>query len=254
MSDALERATQNRQQGKLKQALGEYRKIVETDPQNAPAFQGLGQTFLLLGNYVEAISAFQKTSELDPTFALPHAALGHIYLVRKQYAESETELRKAIALNPKLTEAQLDLGFLLAVQGKYSEGESQVRQVIQTDPKKSLPYCYLSDIYALQKRLDESTRTMWQAFRRDPSLDTGRLLVSAIIRQYGALGIIPAIVMVLFASQGKSILDLLIVATFVGWALWKGFWILRTGDRRLATIVIVGALIFAAIYWLEQFS
>lgn len=251
MTDALEQATQSRQQEHFKRALGEYQKIVAVDPQNALAFQGLGQTLLLLANYTEAITAFQRALELTPTLALSHAALGHIYLVRKQYTESEKELGKAIVLDPKLIEAQLDLGFLLAVQGKYTEGESIVIQVIQSDPKKSLPYCYLSDIYALQKRLDESTRTMWQAFQREPSMDTGRLLISAIMRQYGALAILPSIVIVLIASQGTSPINMIIISIFVGWALWVGINAFRSGKRKTGILMILSASTFVGVYVLK---
>ena len=62
------------------------------------------------GSQLEAIAAYQKVLEIDPNFAPAHINLGTIHYNAQDYALSEMYYRKAIECDPRYALAYFDLG------------------------------------------------------------------------------------------------------------------------------------------------
>ena len=69
------------------------------------------------GRLDDAIREFRKVAELQPTSASGHANLGNAYFLKGDYRASIPELEEALKINPNLLGAQRTLGVALLVLG-----------------------------------------------------------------------------------------------------------------------------------------
>jgi len=253
MTNTLVQATQSNRIGKFAQAVREHRAVIEVDPENALAFQGLGYALLRLGEYDEAIATYQRAIQLEPKLAISHADLGCIYQSRQQYAESEMEFRHAIELDPELSEAYMNLGFVLAAQKHLDEAESILRRAIELDPERSIAHQNLSAIYVQRGRFSDAISEASHAFSLAPSLSTFGLIISTLLRQYRLVATILITIIVLIAFTGRSLVGLLIGVAFIAWMIWSGVHSIRSRQWRQAGIFMLIALFLFTLYIYQQF-
>lgn len=186
-ADAFERATELVDEGKFRQAVEEFNRILQSDPQNAVAFQGLGYSLMHLGQWDRAIIALRKSSELNPKLILSHAHLGYCLDRRQQYQDAERELRLALALDPSLVETTVNLGCVLFKQRRLGEAEAMFKHALELTQERSKQSWILDNLarlYAHQRRFDDSFRTVLQAYRLAPSFRTGMDLVRVFPRKW----------------------------------------------------------------------
>jgi tetratricopeptide (TPR) repeat protein len=177
----LNQAAKLLQQGKTREAKNVLRELIATFPNNAAAYEALGQTLineknwidaevplsqavrlnpnnvdaqcnlglalLNLGRLDEAASYFRAALDIKPQHAWAHYQLG-LCLVHKDNLESAiTEMRSAIRCRPDLAAAHRDLGNLLVKNNRPWEGILALKQALKLDPsdplaKKSLNDCW----------------------------------------------------------------------------------------------------------------
>lgn len=117
--------------------MAEYRRKVETDPQNPTFHYLLGR--LLEGKRQE--KEFLKAIELDPNFFWGHLGLGYYYHESaNDFARAEAEFRAALKLNPKAIPAYTNLAHVLSRHfGRIDEAlaELEKAKTLATDPEQA---------------------------------------------------------------------------------------------------------------------
>ncbi|MFY9744133.1 MAG: tetratricopeptide repeat protein [Candidatus Sulfotelmatobacter sp.] len=87
--------------GKLEEAVIEYRRSIEVDPSFTEAMHGLARALQDLQRYDDAIAVAQKIVELDPDDVLAHTSLSVLYQKKGMIPEAEAEGAKARVLGWK---------------------------------------------------------------------------------------------------------------------------------------------------------
>jgi tetratricopeptide (TPR) repeat protein len=87
--------------GKLEEAVAEYRKSLAIDSSFTEVMHGLARALQDLQRYDEAIEVAQKIAELDPDDVLAHTSLSVLYQKKGMIAEAEAEGAKARVLGWK---------------------------------------------------------------------------------------------------------------------------------------------------------
>jgi len=87
--------------GKLENAVVEYRKSVSADPTFTEAMHGLARALQDLQHYDEAIEVATKIAEIDPDDVLAHTSLSVLYQKKGMIPEAEAEGAKARVLGWK---------------------------------------------------------------------------------------------------------------------------------------------------------
>ena len=82
----------------------------------------------------EAIENYNKVLELDPDYAPAHINLGTLYYNRGDYRQAEKCYRKAIELDPKYALAHFDLGNVLDETGRIPEAIRAYETAVQIAP------------------------------------------------------------------------------------------------------------------------
>ena len=110
-----------REEGQLRKAEKAFQKAMETEPEFAAAYNGLGITHYSAEKYDEAEKALKRAVELDPGRADYQNNLGQLYFKNDNLPLAEKHFRKSVTLAPDFSRAVNNLGFCLALEGKNDE-------------------------------------------------------------------------------------------------------------------------------------
>ncbi len=106
------------------------------------------------GRTDDAILEYGKSIELDPNYAKARLNLGEIYAVRGDVEKAAAEFRAGIALDPGYAKPRLNLGLLLYRTGAVAEGEAELQRAVELDPSYAKAWAHLAAIALLEGRAD----------------------------------------------------------------------------------------------------
>jgi TolB-like protein/Tfp pilus assembly protein PilF len=125
-------------------AVAYFEQAIARDPNYAPAYAGLADSYLLLTTYnlvsskeyvPKAREAAGRALEIDPNLAEAHTSLG---LLKETYdwdwQGAEKEFRRAIALDPNYATAHHWYAELLGFEGRFDEALAENDRAMQLDP------------------------------------------------------------------------------------------------------------------------
>jgi tetratricopeptide (TPR) repeat protein len=131
----------------LSQALEDFTKSAERDPNYALAYAGQADCYDLLREYTSmpaaqafplALAAAHKAVELDDSLPEGHRALGFAYFHWDwNVARGEQEFRRAIELNPNDVEAHHWYATALLALARYPEAIEEIERARKLDPTSS---------------------------------------------------------------------------------------------------------------------
>jgi TolB-like protein/Tfp pilus assembly protein PilF len=153
-----------RSERSLKSAIDYFEQAIALDPQYAPAYSGLADSYSLLGNYgvlpakkvkAKAMTAALKAVEIDPMLAEAHTALGHMKATYCwDWPGAREEYQTAISLNPAYATAHHWHAITyLAPLGMLEAAFAEIEKAEELDPvsvsiKRDLAViCYYSRRY-----------------------------------------------------------------------------------------------------------
>jgi TolB-like protein/DNA-binding winged helix-turn-helix (wHTH) protein/Flp pilus assembly protein TadD len=128
----------------FRQAADYFQKAIDKDPNYAPAYAGLADTFALMSSWIlvpqnefmpKARTAALRALELDDNLAEAHTSLA---LIAENYdydwQTAEKEYRRAIELDPQYATAHQWYAECLSFQGRFAEALSESERARQLDP------------------------------------------------------------------------------------------------------------------------
>ncbi len=153
--------------GQLDEAMAEFRRAIELEPDRAQAHIGLGTCLHAKGQFDEAMAEFRRAIELEPK-GRAHHGLGMCWQAMGRLDEAMAEYRRAIELDPEWCAAHHQLGTCWQAMGRLDEAMAEYRRAIELDPKGSLAHFQLGLCWQDKGRLDEAMAE----YRRAIELDT----------------------------------------------------------------------------------
>ena len=128
----------------LRKSTDYFRQSIDADPNYAPAYAGLADSYALLASFsiepgssanADARSAALSAIHLDPTLAEPHASLGMIYFFTDwNLSAAEQEFEHAIQLNPNYATAHHWYALDLAAMGRFPQALYEIHLAQKLDP------------------------------------------------------------------------------------------------------------------------
>jgi tetratricopeptide (TPR) repeat protein len=159
-------------------ALGHFRRAIARDPNYAPAYVGLADSYTMLADYdwlpprqaaENAKAAIAKALEIDDSLAEAHTSLADI---RRFYdwdwAGAEKEYKRGIELNPKYITAHQWYAEFLAGMGRREEAIREIRLAEELDPLSVVVKGAAGWVFFFVRDYDEAIENCERVIEMDP--------------------------------------------------------------------------------------
>ena len=111
-----------------------WRHAVENMSRNYIAHYTLGNVLAQQQRFDEAIAQYQKSLEIEPNYAQTHNNLGIAFANEGRFGDAITEYEIALRLRPDFVEVHNNLGTILATIGKPEEAIDQFEEALRLRP------------------------------------------------------------------------------------------------------------------------
>jgi len=167
----LEQAKAYFEKGQYREAVIEFKNVVQLDPKDAEAHYRLALTQLKLGGMANLQGAFaelNRTVELDKTNRDAQLKLGELYLLGNEPAKAREHAKMVLVSTPDNTEGLILKGRSLINEKHYAEGIADLKKAIELDPKNMQTYIDLARAHFATKDPAAAESTLNQALTVEP--------------------------------------------------------------------------------------
>jgi len=149
-------AIQLYKQGKYREAIGSFERVIAIVPDFAEGYYNLGLTHLQIGNPDAAITMMEKAIELKKDFLEAYFGIGQAYMMKEEEDKAIEAFRKAITVIPDDANAYLNLGIMYFNYNKYDLALNVLLKALSLD--KSLPQIHyqLGLVYIRKGEMDKA--------------------------------------------------------------------------------------------------
>ena len=163
----------------LQKGIGYFEQAVAKDPNYAPAYAGLAETWRYLEFFggarppdlrSRAKEAALNAVRLDETLAEAHAALASVkFWYDWDWSGAEQEFKRALTLNPSLAGAHHDYGWYLIARERLDEGLAEVKRAQELDPLSPQANIDVGWACIRVRRYDEAIRQSRRTMELEPN-------------------------------------------------------------------------------------
>jgi serine/threonine protein kinase/tetratricopeptide (TPR) repeat protein len=178
----------------LKKSLQFCQQAIEMDPNYAPAYFGMADSYALLGwiGYPptefmpKAKAQLAKALEIDDTLAQAHYLSGIIALYFDfDPATAKRQFERALELNPNSPEPHYGYGTYLAAVGRLSEAIPQIQHAVELDPLGLFWNEQLGGLYCGSHQYDMAIEQWQKALDIDPNFWLAHMDLGAVHAHQG---------------------------------------------------------------------
>ncbi len=142
--------------GELENAIGEYRKALKLNAENAVAHSNLGGLLVIVGQPADGESHLSEAVRLDPAIAGAHYNLGMLKVRQGRVDEAIRHLAQAVRIKPELADAHMTLGSLLCGRGLIEPGALHLSEAVRFDPENATAHARFGKVLVDLGRLEEA--------------------------------------------------------------------------------------------------
>jgi TolB-like protein/DNA-binding winged helix-turn-helix (wHTH) protein/Tfp pilus assembly protein PilF len=179
------------------EAIEHFNRAIENDPDFAPAYSGLAETYLVAGAYStipteEALTrgkaAAAKALQLDGTLASAHYAMATAHTWYDwDWAGAAREFRRGLELNPHDALGRNWHGGYLSLLGRHDEAIAEHERVRELDPLSVIGSANLARALYRARRYDEAIAQARQTLELDPGFAVAVLWLDSSLRHKGLI-------------------------------------------------------------------
>ncbi len=145
-----------------------YQKVLEADPNNEDALTGLAMVYADLGNNAKATEMLQKVAQKNPNLRTLTALAG-LYEQMRDYNLAAETLKRTLDLAPDNLEVKKALAQNLLFADQLDEAQKIYTELSQQDPKDTQTLLRLSQIARQQRKFDKAREWSRKAKELEPS-------------------------------------------------------------------------------------
>ena len=162
----------------LPKALDALQRVTELDPDYAPAWEGLADTYWYLTSYgmlqraevmALAEAACNRALALDDTRIDAYTCKANLCIAFSRDWEQATEaIQRALSLAPTNARAVLQAGNLARTLGNFEQAVAHLKQAVSLDPLNLTGHIWLANVYIALDRFEDAGDIMQQALNLNP--------------------------------------------------------------------------------------
>ena len=163
----------------LKRAIDYFNQAIARDPNYAPAYAGIADSYAILSespheSRADALNkarvAAEKALSLDNKLADAHVSRGLLFVEDLNLKAAKQEYQRAIELNPNYAFAHYLFGFdVLTPLGDFDHALSEMNRAVELDPFSGIINANLGWCYLCARRYPEAIAQFRKAAELDPN-------------------------------------------------------------------------------------
>ena len=155
-------------EGKLVEAMDNYRRALEINPNYEDAQNNLGYALAGQKKYAEAIAHYEAALRIRPEHVEVHNNLGNALADVGRIDEAMEHYSFVLSKNPKHADAHNNLGIALAMKGRFDKAIEHFHAAIRYKPKYASAHSNLGNALAVQHKVAEAIPEYQEALRLNP--------------------------------------------------------------------------------------
>lgn len=242
-------ADQYYQNGKFRQAIKIYKELLDKNPVDALAYQGLGRCYLHTSQIEEAYVASTKAFELDKHLTIPLITLASIYLKKNQLDDAEKIVQKALDIDPNQADAYIVLGRIKLNRDQIEESVLALHKAVELNSKSWQAHVNLATVYNQQKAYREALKEFWIAFRLSPEkirIAYPVFLLSTLVYSTMYNFVIAALCAMAFILHSVFAWPLILISS--GYSFFEGYLLIRSKKYGLSATVFLFGISLIVLY------
>jgi TolB-like protein/Flp pilus assembly protein TadD len=179
----------------LKRAIDYFNQALAKDPNYAPAYAGIADSYVLLPEYSnesstelypKARAAAEKALAIDNDLAEAHVSLGLLHGADFNLNPSKREFERALKLNPNYAAAHYFLGLtVLAPLGQLDQALAELKRAVELDPFSAIMNTNFGLCYILARRYPEAIAQLRKATELDPNFSQAHVFLGRALEVSG---------------------------------------------------------------------
>jgi len=130
----FELGSYHRDKNMFNQAIEEYHKALDLDPNYGEAMNFLAYTYSDIEDFEKAIEYFEKYASISPGDANPIDSMGEVYFRMGKLDEAIAKYKEALEVKPDLYFTFSSIGYIYALKENYPEALKWINQEINIAP------------------------------------------------------------------------------------------------------------------------
>lgn len=165
----LEQAKKALEERKPHDAYAIFQTIVESDPDNIEAHNGMAKSLDYTGDPQGALMAYNNSLNIQPNQPEVWLNIGNLYYTGKDLSNAANAYKKAIDLNPQFGRAYNNLATVYRDEENYPSAIEMFKNAVEADPDYARGYRNLGDIYTLIEDYKNAIYWLKKATSADPN-------------------------------------------------------------------------------------
>ena len=143
-----------------------FNKIIANEPNNPHAYYGLGKLFQIMNNRdKEAIENYNKCVEIDPNYSKAKIQLGILFLKTRNFEKSFEILKKVYEVEKDNPLCLTCLGNIYIEKKEYHDAEKYLTASLKIDRKNIATNAALADTYFSLGKMEEAMQKYMAAIK-----------------------------------------------------------------------------------------
>jgi tetratricopeptide (TPR) repeat protein len=163
-------------EGRLPQAIEQYKLALSADPKHLDSLYRLGVVYAQSKDFSQAIQSWNRYIELTGGSATAYSNLGFCQELAGNPPGAEAAYQKGIAREPRNEPCRVNYGLMLARQGRTSEGLRQLQFVLA--PAQA--HYDLAGVFQVLGKRQEARAEYQRAIDLDPQFQDAREKLAAL--------------------------------------------------------------------------
>lgn len=168
-ADLWTKASQQMAANNLSEAIASYRKLVESNGQDATARTYLGTALARAGKTQEAVQQFTEALRISPNNAETHYCLGVVLAILDNDEQAIVHFRATIERDPQFPEVHFQLANVLMRTRRYDEAASEYKRAVESDSRNTFAAVMQAMALVRLERYKEARSVLEQAHAAAPS-------------------------------------------------------------------------------------
>ncbi|MEO0293173.1 MAG: tetratricopeptide repeat protein [candidate division WOR-3 bacterium] len=167
-------------QGRIQEAIQNYKKAYEYAPNNGGIAFRLGNAYFESGDYAKAVEFLKKAKDFFGNDIDVIKRLGEAYTELGEYSKAIEEYNSILKMIPKHVSSRLNIGNVYLKMKQYGKAESYYKEALEIEPDNLSVYYQLINLELLRDNLPGVKKYIDRAF----SIDSDDEILLALYGEY----------------------------------------------------------------------